>query len=371
VYDHGYLLNDFEEIHSNKGVTTNRKRKTQMDRQAEEQVSVDGGVFRTACSDDVKLPEYFEKSLNEIKVTTVGKTVILEEPSGTPVLVIGLLVALLVVMVIGGFCIFRIVFKKKSDNGDDLRNMNNGGQWTDHGSKVLSVSTQLQNKTDEEIKQHMKRIGSCEQPVSSPPVRKSFFRRKVGNVSAALNAERRRISARFGGVRRRPLESREQQNNTYARSHTHITHLTHHDEKSCIPPEKSIYDDSTCRPGGNSIISPLDEDHVDAEERIKAFERRMMTMKAQMAQNKPSAINREDRNDDSTVSSRPVVPTNIKISPQYEKKSSVRSCKSSGSFDSSSSSLRKESQQKTLDKKNGPNSNKPKKRPRATSAKVP
>jgi hypothetical protein len=265
-----------------------------------------------------------------------------------------------------------LVFKKQSHNDDDLHNMNNDGQWTDYGSKVLSVSTQLQNKTDEEIKQHMKRIGSCEQPVSGPPVRKSFFRRKVGNVSAALNAERRRISARFRDVRRRPSESGEQQNNTYSRSRTHITHLTHHDEKSCIPLEKSTYDESTCRPGGNSIISPLDEDHVDAEERIKAFERRMMTMQAQMAQNKPSAINKEDRNDDSTVSSRPIVPTNIKIaSSQYEKKSFVSSCKSSASCDSSTSSLRKERQQKTLDKRNAPNSSKPKKRPRATSAKVP
>eukprot|EP00804_Cyclotella_cryptica_P000418 CCRYP_020910-RB/>CCRYP_020910-RB protein AED:0.02 eAED:0.02 QI:301/1/1/1/1/1/2/962/712 len=109
VYDHGYLLNDFEEIHSNKGVTTNRKRKGPLDEEeSEEQVSTEGGVFRTACSNDVKLPDYFEKSLEEIKVTTVGKVLILEEPSETPVLVIGLLVALLVVMVIGGFFIFRM-----------------------------------------------------------------------------------------------------------------------------------------------------------------------------------------------------------------------------------------------------------------------
>lgn len=263
--------------------------------------------------------------------------------------------------------------KKLDNDNNDLHNINNDGQWTDYGSKVLSVSTQLQSKTDEEIKQRMNSVGSCEQPTSSPPARMGFFRRKLGNVSSALNAERRRISARFGGVRRTPSESGEQKNNTYSRSRTLITHLTHHEEKSCVPLEKSTYDESTCRPGENSTISPLDEDHVDAEERIKAFERRMMTMKAQMAQNKSLATDKEDRNDDSTVSSRPIVPTNIKFSSQYEKKSSVRSCKSNksiGSCDSSSSSLRKERQQKTLDKKNDPNSSKLKKRPRTTSAKV-
>jgi hypothetical protein len=114
VDDHGYLLGDFEEIYSNKGVMNQKRRGKAKDLEEEEDMdselvnnSEEGGVFRTACSNAVKLPEYFEASLEEIKATS-ATAVILEEESGTPIMVIGLLSALLVIMLVGGFLVFRM-----------------------------------------------------------------------------------------------------------------------------------------------------------------------------------------------------------------------------------------------------------------------
>jgi hypothetical protein len=115
VDDHGFGLDDFEEIHSNKGVTENTRMKRERNAKQQENgeevgdddTTMQGGVFRTACSNAVKLPDYFEESLQTIDVK-VGAVSILEEPSGTPIMIISLLAALLVVMVIGGFLVFRM-----------------------------------------------------------------------------------------------------------------------------------------------------------------------------------------------------------------------------------------------------------------------
>jgi hypothetical protein len=116
VDDHGYVLDDFEEIHSNKGVVSNTRMKRERNAAEEaleavdqlEESEVSGGVFRTACSNDVKLPEYFEKSLETIKATKVEAVSILEEPSETPWMIIGVLAGLMVVMLFGSFFVFRL-----------------------------------------------------------------------------------------------------------------------------------------------------------------------------------------------------------------------------------------------------------------------
>ena len=115
VDDHGFVLDDFEEIYSNKGVVSNTKLKRERnaaelieeEELLEEEESV-GGVFRTACSNEVKLPKYFEESLDTVEASKVVVTSILQEPSETPVMVIGLLAGLMVIMLIGGFLVFRM-----------------------------------------------------------------------------------------------------------------------------------------------------------------------------------------------------------------------------------------------------------------------
>lgn len=57
----GFKVDDFKEIHSMKGVRPSRGKEDK------------DGVFRTACSESIYLPEYFEESLNEINVASVGK----------------------------------------------------------------------------------------------------------------------------------------------------------------------------------------------------------------------------------------------------------------------------------------------------------
>ena len=114
VDDHGFVLDDFEEIYSNKGVVSNTKMKREryaaemIEDELLEEESVSGGVFRTACSNEVMLPKYFEESLDTIVASKVEITSILEEPSETPVMVIGLLAGLLVVMLMVGFFVFRM-----------------------------------------------------------------------------------------------------------------------------------------------------------------------------------------------------------------------------------------------------------------------
>lgn len=66
-----------------------------------------GGVFRVACSNEIKLPEYFEKSLETIEITKI-ETVIMQEPSETPVMIIAVMASLMVVVLIGGFLVFRM-----------------------------------------------------------------------------------------------------------------------------------------------------------------------------------------------------------------------------------------------------------------------
>lgn len=127
VADHGYVMDDFEEIYSNKGVTSNTRMKRERNAARQQQLlqgedssttlddavmaaseEVESKVFRTACSNEIKLPEYFEESLKTIEATKVEAVTILEEPSATPFTMIGILAALMVVMLVGAFFVFRM-----------------------------------------------------------------------------------------------------------------------------------------------------------------------------------------------------------------------------------------------------------------------
>ena len=99
----------------------------------------------------------------------------------------------------------------------------------------------------------------------------------------------------------------------------------------------------------------LDDDHVDADKRIKDFERRMKVMQQSMIQKKSmiqQKIMEEDEYDESTDSSRPTLPGNIKFT--HSSGSTGEASSSDGSTNSSSSddsSVPVKSRKKTRGKK--------------------
>lgn len=201
------------------------------------------------------------------------------------------------------------------------------------GSQTLSASDQ--QKADEDMKRRMK--GSSRRGSSNPRAKKGFFQRKLGNVGAALDAERRRWFGKQPSDQTHAVDAED-----YGRRHTHATD---HDEKSMI--DKSGYSESVI----SAAQVKFDDDHVDANERIKAFQRRV----SNYVQQKPESIEEESYYIDDSTASRPIVPTNINFS--FDKKGSGKSSSSSSS--SEEEPAKRKSQR---GKKNAPKDDKGKRR---------
>jgi uncharacterized membrane protein YgcG len=344
VSDHGFVLDDFEEIHSNKGVVTNTRTKRERnaaqqaaagdDAMAASEETVSGGVFRTACSKEIKLPEYFEESLKTVKATKVEAVTILEEPSAAPVAMIGVLAALMVVVLIGAFFVFRMGellflvvyilhpyswqlcslttfvfcfdinhtlctgFKKKStDQDDELDDYSHDEEDTEYSGRKYKDT-----------------------PAPIPARPANFVGRELDNIGTAVSQVGGSSSRfKFGGRKLDKSQTSEDKREAYTR-------------KGSMPVKKVALDES------ESIVDPtkaLDDDQIAADDRIKDFERRLKTMKA-------SAIIEKKKLEDfdqSTVSTRPEVPGNIKFAAaQLASKNSGSTGKGSSDDESSSSS---------------------------------
>ncbi|KAL3773393.1 hypothetical protein ACHAWO_003684 [Cyclotella atomus] len=314
VSDHGFVLDDFEEIHSNKGVVTNTRTKRERnaaqqaaagdDAMAASEETVSGGVFRTACSKEIKLPEYFEESLKTVKATKVEAVTIFEEQSAAPVAMIGVLAALMVVVLIGAFFVFRMGFKKKStDQDDEIDDYSHDEEDTEYSGRKYKDT-----------------------PAPIPARPANFVGRELDNIGTAVSQVGGGNSSRFkfGGRKLDKSQTSEDKREAYTR-------------KGSMPVKKVALDES------ESIVDPtkaLDDDQIAADDRIKDFERRLKTMKA-------SAIIEKKKLEDfdqSTVSTRPEVPGNIKFAAaQLASKNSGSTGKGSSDDESSSSSGSSES----------------------------
>jgi hypothetical protein len=313
VDDHGFVLDDFEEIYSNKGVVSNTKLKREKNAveliEEEELVEEElvGGVFRTACSNEVKLPKYFEESLDTVEASKVVVTSILQEPSETPVMVIGLLAGLMVIMLIGGFLVFRMGFKKKPSTEEDESYYD---EDTEYGSRSkMSYSSRSKDTRQRDLDEKMNSFRSGPEEAAPIPARPSnLITRELTNIVAMVNQEGSRMAYRFkfGKKKSVDLDTSEERHEAYARGDTMES---------------------------ADITKVIDDDHVNANDRIKDFERRMMAMK-DLNMNKKEEVEEEA----STASSRPTLPGNITFAAELETKNSSSTGKGSSDDDSSSSS---------------------------------
>ena len=153
------------------------------------------------------------------------------------------------------------------------------------------------------------RSGGPEEAAPIPARPPNLITRELTNIVAMVNQEGSRIAHRFKfGRKSAPLDTSEDRHEAYARGNTM--------ESADIA----------------DITKVIDDDHVNAEDRIKDFERRMMAMKDLTMKKK------EEGEEESTASSRPTLPGNITFAAELETKHSSSTGKGSSEDDSSSSS---------------------------------
>ena len=143
-------------------------------------------------------------------------------------------------------------------------------------------------------------------PIPARP--SNLITRELTNIVAMVNQEGSRMAHRFkfGKKKSVDLDTSEERHEAYARGNTMES---------------------------ADITKVIDDDHVNADDRIKDFERRMMAMK-DLTMNKKEEVEEEE----STASSRPTLPGNITFAAELETKNSSSTGKGSSDDDSSSSS---------------------------------
>jgi hypothetical protein len=243
-------------------------------------------------------------------------------------------------------------FKKKSSDEEDSEeySYDDDTDYCSRSKATISVSTK-DRRYQEKMESYRSGIPS-DTPAPIPPRPANLITRELNNIGAAVSQIGGGIASRFkfGNRRLDKSQTSDEKHEAYARG-----------KSSGSMPVQNGIDES------ESIVDPtkvLDDDHIKAEDRIKDFERRMKYMMTSTNQNKPT----EDDYDQSTMSSRPEVPINIKFAAaQLENKNSSSTGKgssddssssrssSSGSSSSDSSAPMKKRKKRVANKKNSSN----------------
>jgi len=209
VVDLGYTVDDFLEVHSNRGVDLPRSRRQHM----EMANVVDQQAFSSACNQRLVLPPYFEESLGglKLKAKTEARVYVNEEESSNVGAILGGVIAGAVIALCVGFFLIRREKKKKLMKEVDVTHViaQRGGRRADGlvahaaGEKIRRFST----VSDEQMissrsrgSLHSSRASETSPSMVAVPVREGERRgiagrlqRELSNIGMAITDERRRI----------------------------------------------------------------------------------------------------------------------------------------------------------------------------------
>lgn len=209
VMDEGYTLDDFLEIHTNRGV----EKPVNLDRRQQQQQATDEDAFSSACNQNQILPEYFEQSLGGIQVETAEDSYTVDDGGASPWAIVGGIVAAGVLAIIGAGFLFRRALKKKQEKaqearvthlvvddgvgGVDAKDPKNaetmkekGGGKSGKGNRGIAYALPGEDSEPSTVQETFQRRGIA-----------GVFSREIGNVRAALTSERSRM-ARNGSRRK-------------------------------------------------------------------------------------------------------------------------------------------------------------------------
>ena len=211
VMDEGLTLDDFLEVHTNKGVKkpVNRGKR-------EEQVGEDKILaFSSACEQSQLLPEYFEASLGGFKLRAQGEgnTYSVDEGGSSPWAIVGIIIAMALFAIGVGFLLFQRGLKKKQEKAREARVTHIATRQVDEEDFHLdSIDEKFDSSRD--MKEKMKSKGmimkssgkkksdfdqeglSFDNQGNVSQHQKGFaglFRRELHNVTAVLTSEHMRL----------------------------------------------------------------------------------------------------------------------------------------------------------------------------------
>jgi len=403
VVDMGFTLDDFLEVHTNRGVKNSKPsaadRLTKMEQQQELEQEQEAQAFSAACNQNRVLPDYFTSSLGGIDVKTKSEgfvTYVIEEGSlrGNPWAVVGGILAVVIFALAFGFFLFRKGLTKKQENGrearvthlmmtqstmedefkSDANNVNDPNKMKDKlGDGMMSEKEKSirELKLDNSIKSggSSQVIGMSDRSPSTMNMiaidenRELFaqsrglsgmMRAKYGNMTAALDSERRRFSG--SGSNQNDVSSRgnvdvSNGSNSSSQRSSRRGSLHHHNSMKSLGSNSDFkvrlqddMSDRSCRgrgddSAGSSALKSISKSGTSGRSRRSSQDRNSQVL--------PN-IDEKEFNLYGSVKSRNAVPTIIGVDLHGNKSngsnSSSSESESSSSDDSSDSSASDESE---------------------------
>ncbi|KAL7547017.1 hypothetical protein ACHAWF_010337 [Thalassiosira exigua] len=215
VVDLGFTLEDFFEIHTNRGVQRpssrlSRQRQMELDAAAAAMGEDDDGrTFSSACDEDKVLPDYFEKALGgtEPRADAVGTTYTVDEGGPSPAAIVGAIVAFGVLAVAIGYVLFRRGLKRRRDElREEVKVTHILAGMDDDLDHLPGGSEKKDGEATAGAKERFGGVGGGSLSARVIPVDAGRggrgglvgrMRREVKNMAAALSSERTRQSERF------------------------------------------------------------------------------------------------------------------------------------------------------------------------------
>lgn len=350
VVDMGFTLDDFIEIHTNRGVkkpATNagrlsaRQQQQQQKQQKPDLMTEDEQTFSAACNQNKVLPEYFEASLGglQLKPKAEDLSYVVKGNGGisNPWAIVGGIAAVGVFALCLGYFMFQRGLKKKKEklrqarvthvlaatSSDELDSVNAKIRDYDKSDRTdTTKEKRAPKKIDETFKSGMS--NSLHDAAEAPMIpideeqqdqRRGFagmMRREIGNMTAAINSERRRLAGGRDPARRSPVRESTGQH------------------ESGISDNKD-HDD---REGG--VDEEVENDFSSHEEKLSKSLKEAMAEDTEDVLNMPKPSSSAMVFDEASATSRNAVPKIIQI--DFEESSSSSEDEDSDSSSSSSSS---------------------------------
>jgi len=211
IFDMGYTVDNFLEIHSDGGVDLPKSRLNQ--RQQEKiQGEVDPQAFSSACDRRRVLPKYFEESLGGLRLNPKSETRVhvIEERGSNAWPIIGSVLAVALVVLCMGYYLYRREEKKHNKTKEvDVTHFISGGHDLDRSIDLDSMSekrhsfvggmggrrTSIRNK-GESLSSSKTSDGTLIFTPIPRDERRGItgrFQKELSNIGMALSDERRRI----------------------------------------------------------------------------------------------------------------------------------------------------------------------------------
>ncbi|KAL7541396.1 hypothetical protein ACHAXR_010888 [Thalassiosira sp. AJA248-18] len=221
----GFTLDDFIEVHTNRGVKKPDSRLTKRQQEQQKQEAAAEQAFSAACNQEKVLPQYFEESLGGLQLNAQTKgtvTYVVDEGGANAWAIVGGIIAVGVLALCFGYFMFRRGLNKKQTSQevkvthlmveDDLDSIDEKIQYKNGGGDSRAM------------KERRKSGVAIPVPIDDGPTstanqassRRNFggmVQREIGNMTAALNSERRRLAG-GGPTQRRSIPEETARHNS-------------------------------------------------------------------------------------------------------------------------------------------------------------